>query len=170
MPEEVVRGHPGATGCACCCRRRDRSDDDDGRPRCRGVPAGDGAPRRPPLGVPPRAGLPCRVCGTEIVLEEMASRTLYWCPSCQKRRAWRCREECADEAENPSFAMTDAGESAPRHRREPVDDARERDGAGSWSPRTTPCSSTRTATTSRWWGMWASPMTRYTVWASRSCS
>lgn len=31
-----------------------------------------------------RAGLPCRVCGTEIVLEEMASRTLYWCPSCQK--------------------------------------------------------------------------------------
>jgi len=31
-----------------------------------------------------RAGLPCRVCGTEIVLEEMASRKLYWCPSCQK--------------------------------------------------------------------------------------
>ncbi|MCG7414194.1 Fpg/Nei family DNA glycosylase [Microbacterium aurum] len=31
-----------------------------------------------------RAGLPCRMCGTEIVLEEMASRTLYWCPSCQK--------------------------------------------------------------------------------------
>lgn len=30
-----------------------------------------------------RAGLPCRVCGTEIVLEEMASRKLYWCPSCQ---------------------------------------------------------------------------------------
>lgn len=31
-----------------------------------------------------RAGLPCRVCGTEIVLEEMGARTLYWCPSCQK--------------------------------------------------------------------------------------
>lgn len=31
-----------------------------------------------------RAGLPCRVCGTEIVLEEMAARKLYWCPSCQK--------------------------------------------------------------------------------------
>lgn len=31
-----------------------------------------------------RAGLPCRVCGTEIVLEEMASRKLYWCPTCQK--------------------------------------------------------------------------------------
>ncbi len=31
-----------------------------------------------------RAGLPCRVCGTEIVLEEMSSRKLYWCPNCQR--------------------------------------------------------------------------------------
>ncbi|WP_300267557.1 DNA-formamidopyrimidine glycosylase family protein [Microbacterium sp.] len=31
-----------------------------------------------------RAGLPCRVCGTEIVLEEIGGRKLYWCPSCQK--------------------------------------------------------------------------------------
>lgn len=31
-----------------------------------------------------RAGLPCRVCGTHIVLEEMANRKLYWCPFCQK--------------------------------------------------------------------------------------
>lgn len=30
-----------------------------------------------------RAGLPCRVCGTQIVLEEMAARKLYWCPRCQ---------------------------------------------------------------------------------------
>lgn len=30
-----------------------------------------------------RAGLPCRVCGTAIVVEEMATRKLYWCPSCQ---------------------------------------------------------------------------------------
>lgn len=30
-----------------------------------------------------RAGLPCRVCGTAIVLEEMATRKLYWCPQCQ---------------------------------------------------------------------------------------
>ncbi|MFC5928462.1 Fpg/Nei family DNA glycosylase [Cryobacterium melibiosiphilum] len=30
-----------------------------------------------------REGLPCRVCGTHIVLEEMAARKLYWCPSCQ---------------------------------------------------------------------------------------
>ncbi len=31
-----------------------------------------------------RAGLPCRVCGTAIALEEMASRKLYWCPNCQR--------------------------------------------------------------------------------------
>lgn len=31
-----------------------------------------------------RAGLPCRVCGTEIVLEEMGARKLYWCPVCQR--------------------------------------------------------------------------------------
>jgi len=30
-----------------------------------------------------RAGLPCRVCGTTIVVEEAAGRKLYWCPSCQ---------------------------------------------------------------------------------------
>ena len=30
-----------------------------------------------------RAGLPCRVCGTAIVVEEMATRKLYWCPKCQ---------------------------------------------------------------------------------------
>ncbi len=30
-----------------------------------------------------REGLPCRKCGTNIRLEMMASRKLYWCPSCQ---------------------------------------------------------------------------------------
>lgn len=30
-----------------------------------------------------RAGLPCRVCGTDIVLEELSARKLYWCPRCQ---------------------------------------------------------------------------------------
>ena len=30
-----------------------------------------------------RTGLPCRVCGTPVVLEEMATRKLYWCPVCQ---------------------------------------------------------------------------------------
>lgn len=31
-----------------------------------------------------RAGLPCRTCGTNIVLEMAAARKLYWCPQCQK--------------------------------------------------------------------------------------
>ena len=30
-----------------------------------------------------REGLPCRVCGTHITLEEMGARKLYWCPFCQ---------------------------------------------------------------------------------------
>ncbi|CAD5996110.1 Fpg/Nei family DNA glycosylase [Agreia sp. COWG] len=30
-----------------------------------------------------REGLPCRVCGTNIVVEMMASRKLYWCPKDQ---------------------------------------------------------------------------------------
>lgn len=30
-----------------------------------------------------RQGLPCRICGSEIALTEMAARKLYWCPSCQ---------------------------------------------------------------------------------------
>ena len=30
-----------------------------------------------------REGLPCRVCATNIVLEEMGARKLYWCPYCQ---------------------------------------------------------------------------------------
>jgi endonuclease-8 len=30
-----------------------------------------------------RAGLPCRVCGTEVLVEEAAGRKLYWCPRCQ---------------------------------------------------------------------------------------
>ena len=30
-----------------------------------------------------REGLPCRVCGTHIVLEEMGARKLYWCPKDQ---------------------------------------------------------------------------------------
>ncbi|WP_125132080.1 DNA-formamidopyrimidine glycosylase family protein [Microbacterium sp. 10M-3C3] len=31
-----------------------------------------------------RAGLPCRVCGTGIVVEEAAGRKLYYCPFCQR--------------------------------------------------------------------------------------
>jgi formamidopyrimidine-DNA glycosylase len=31
-----------------------------------------------------REGLPCRVCGTHIVLEMAAARKLYYCPTCQR--------------------------------------------------------------------------------------
>jgi endonuclease-8 len=31
-----------------------------------------------------RQGKPCLVCGTAIQSREMAGRTLYWCPVCQK--------------------------------------------------------------------------------------
>ena len=31
-----------------------------------------------------REGLPCRVCGTNISIELMAARKLYWCVGCQK--------------------------------------------------------------------------------------
>ncbi|NMR31250.1 Fpg/Nei family DNA glycosylase [Crystallibacter degradans] len=31
-----------------------------------------------------RQGLGCRVCGTDVVLAEMGSRKLYWCPDCQQ--------------------------------------------------------------------------------------
>jgi formamidopyrimidine-DNA glycosylase len=30
-----------------------------------------------------RQGLPCRVCGTTVLMEEFGGRRLYWCPTCQ---------------------------------------------------------------------------------------
>ncbi|WP_166869460.1 Fpg/Nei family DNA glycosylase [Salinibacterium sp. ZJ70] len=30
-----------------------------------------------------RTGEPCRVCGTNIAMTELAARKLYWCPNCQ---------------------------------------------------------------------------------------
>lgn len=31
-----------------------------------------------------REGLPCRTCGTNLAIEIMATRKLYWCPGCQQ--------------------------------------------------------------------------------------
>ena len=31
-----------------------------------------------------REGLPCRVCQTNVVIEIMGGRKLYWCPACQR--------------------------------------------------------------------------------------
>lgn len=50
-------------------------------PRPKGVPEGQGFNHR--TYVYKRTGQPCVVCGTPIVAEDMASRTLYWCPVCQ---------------------------------------------------------------------------------------
>jgi endonuclease-8 len=30
-----------------------------------------------------RHGQPCRICGTEILMQEFGGRRLYWCPTCQ---------------------------------------------------------------------------------------
>jgi endonuclease VIII len=30
-----------------------------------------------------RTGLPCRICGTAVVMQELSARKLYWCPTCQ---------------------------------------------------------------------------------------
>ncbi len=30
-----------------------------------------------------RTGLPCRICGTDVLTEVMVGRNLYWCPVCQ---------------------------------------------------------------------------------------
>ena len=47
-----------------------------------------------------REGLPCRVCGTDIVLEELGGRKLYWCPYCQAERSRTDRMR-----QNPSFTL-----------------------------------------------------------------
>lgn len=55
-----------------------RPEDDYGAPSY--------APDRPRTYVYRRAGEPCRICGTPIMLAELAARKLYWCPSCQAAR------------------------------------------------------------------------------------
>lgn len=34
-----------------------------------------------------RTGLPCRRCGTSIASDELAARTVFWCPTCQNMEA-----------------------------------------------------------------------------------
>ncbi len=36
-----------------------------------------------------RKGLPCFICGTEVLKREMAGRNLFWCPVCQRDAAKR---------------------------------------------------------------------------------
>jgi endonuclease-8 len=53
-------------------RTRQNTDDDAGA-----VPADEA------FYVYHRDGLPCRVCGTPVLLKELAGRNLFWCPACQ---------------------------------------------------------------------------------------
>ncbi|MCZ0913588.1 Fpg/Nei family DNA glycosylase [Gordonia amicalis] len=52
-----------------------RPEDDHGAPAY--------AANRPRTYVYRRAGEPCRICGTPVVLAELDARKLYWCPVCQ---------------------------------------------------------------------------------------
>lgn len=52
-----------------------RPDDDHGAPAY--------GPGRPRTYVYRRAGEPCRICGTPILMGEMVARKVYWCPTCQ---------------------------------------------------------------------------------------
>lgn len=45
--------------------------------------AGPRGPGRPRSYVYKRQGLPCRICGTAILTQDMKGRNLFWCPSCQ---------------------------------------------------------------------------------------
>ncbi|GAB3208244.1 formamidopyrimidine-DNA glycosylase [Marinactinospora endophytica] len=54
------------------------------RPEDRPDPELRPVPREDAFYVSYRTGLPCRMCGTHVRAEELAGRTLYWCPGCQK--------------------------------------------------------------------------------------
>ncbi|WP_017592558.1 Fpg/Nei family DNA glycosylase [Nocardiopsis potens] len=55
------------------------------RPEHRTDPDAAPVPRPDTLYVCYRTGEPCRVCGTGVRSAELAGRTLYWCPGCQKK-------------------------------------------------------------------------------------
>lgn len=54
------------------------------RPDHRNDPEADPVPRGDALYVSYRTGEPCRVCATVVRAGDLAGRTLYWCPTCQR--------------------------------------------------------------------------------------
>jgi endonuclease-8 len=69
------RGLPdGGTLAGAPGRRRTRQNTDD-------TPGA--VPAEEAFYVYHRDGLPCRVCGTPVLTEELAGRALYWCAACQ---------------------------------------------------------------------------------------
>ena len=103
VPAETLRGvwddlvvlmrDGAATGAIVTTRPQDRLPDDGAHP---GAPVRTGTVRQNTDGsagsVPAdqafyvyhRDGLPCRVCGTPVLMKELAARKLYWCPTCQR--------------------------------------------------------------------------------------
>ncbi|GLU46559.1 Fpg/Nei family DNA glycosylase [Nocardiopsis ansamitocini] len=55
------------------------------RPEHRAQPTARPVPRSDAFYVCYRTGEPCRICSTPIKAEELAGRTLYWCPQCQSQ-------------------------------------------------------------------------------------
>ncbi|BDZ40735.1 formamidopyrimidine-DNA glycosylase [Paraoerskovia sediminicola] len=74
------------TGRIVTTREEHRGDDRvAGSHRVRQNTDGDpgAVPREQSFYVYHREGLPCRVCGSTVLVRDLAGRTLFWCPSCQ---------------------------------------------------------------------------------------
>lgn len=73
-------------------------------------------PREKSFYVYHRQTLPCRICGTPVRSADLAGRTLFWCPRCQRRRVRRAawsREHPAARWAGPSSGSTPPGGSLP---------------------------------------------------------
>lgn len=68
----------------------------------------DVVPREKSFYVYHRQGLPCRVCGREVLVRELAGRSLYWCGRCQTPRRRRRTLETVFAAEPPPASATRA--------------------------------------------------------------
>src|SRR5690606_12543863 len=95
VPEAVVRAiwddlvvlmRDGAEhGANVTTRPEHRTGEPVGRRRTRQNTDGnpDAVPADQAFYVYHRDGLPCRVCGTPVLVKELAGRNLFWCPTCQ---------------------------------------------------------------------------------------
>jgi endonuclease-8 len=63
-----------------------------------------------------RAGLPCRVCGTNVLLEEVAGRKLYWCPVDQVRPGGRPKRATTKRAGTTATTKRAGTKPAPTKR------------------------------------------------------
>ncbi|OCI31109.1 Fpg/Nei family DNA glycosylase [Oerskovia enterophila] len=93
----VLMREGAATGAIVTTRPEDRLPDGATHPRAAPAPGAtrqqvrqntDGSAGAVPADqafyVYHRDGLPCRVCGTPVLMKDLAGRKLYWCPTCQR--------------------------------------------------------------------------------------